>query len=279
MIKTFEEYTQNCELLDEGIIPNYIDKTVKLTMDNDDGIDFSENKYIKYRDYKSGLTVFSIFRRTPLPDPYFDKDMDGNPFIYALKDINGWTFDITDVEAKQYIRKFLSICQSIEQKYDVIVMAPSNNGLNRRFMSIIYKIVNAKIKIEDYFFKLKTSDVLMNLDSDLLKKDFPDSYKRENIQKEIKKSLMSMGNDFESKKFPKEYLKYIKSVVDMNNQYDYQDSFDLFNSKNVLVLDDVFSSGKTVSDCVKMIREFEPSKIDVITLLSKKMKKKLQMRK
>lgn len=48
---------------------------------------------------------------------------------------------------------------------------------------------------------------------------------------------------------------------------------------NVLVLDDVFSSEKTVSDCVKMIRVFDPSKIDVITLLSKKMKKNLQIRK
>ena len=31
------------DLLKEGIIPNYIKKTVKLTMDNNDGVDFSED--------------------------------------------------------------------------------------------------------------------------------------------------------------------------------------------------------------------------------------------
>lgn len=80
-----------------------------------------------------------------------------------------------------------------------------------------------------------------------------------------------MGTYFEAKKFPKEYLKYIKSVVDVDNKYSVADSNKLFNGKRVLVLDDVFSSGKTVSDCVKCIWDYSPIKVDVITLLSRKM--------
>lgn len=85
------------------------------------------------------------------------------------------------------------------------------------------------------------------------------------------KALNSMCVDFEAKKFPKEYLKYVNNVVDMNNEYSYQDSIRLFKGKRVLVLDDVFSTGKTISDCVRCIESFGPAKVDVITLLSRKM--------
>lgn len=267
--KALDEILQKQSLLSEGIIPNYIRKTVKLTMDNNDGVDFSEDSYIKYK--ANGLTVFSIFKRTPLPDRRYDKDDDGNPFIYALKGINGWTFDVTDAEIVQYVRKFLKICHSIDQQYDVIVMVPSKNSINRRFMSVIYKIVGAREKIEDYFFKVKSNDVIYNLDTERIMQDYPNDSSQDYIEKVIIKALNNMGADFEAKKFPKEFLKYVNNVVDMNNAYSYQDSIRLFRGKRVLVLDDVFSTGKTISDCVRCIESFGPAKVDVITLLSRKM--------
>jgi len=264
-----EEYFRQ-DLLKEGIIPNYIKKTVKLTMDNNDGVDFSENNYIKYK--ANGLTVYSIFRRTPLPDFRTNKnDDDGNPFIWALKGIDGWNFNVTDTEIVQYIRRFLSICHTIDKQYDVIVMAPSKSEVNKRFMNVIYGIVGANVKIEDYFLKVKTSEILYNLDTEMIINDFPAESSQEYMERVMRRSLGNMGTFFEAKKFPKEYLKYIKSVVDVDNKYSVADSNNLFREKKVLVLDDVFSSGKTVSDCVNCIWDYSPKKVDVITLLSRKM--------
>ena len=54
------------ELLKEGILPDYTKKTVKLTMDNNDNVNLSEGNYIKFR--ANGLTVYTIFSNTTLPD-------------------------------------------------------------------------------------------------------------------------------------------------------------------------------------------------------------------
>lgn len=268
--KVLKEQHDKQELLNEGIIPNYIKKTVRLTMDNNDGVDFSEDSHIKYK--ANGLTVFSIFKRTPLPDfRVGENDDDGNPFIWALKGIDGWRFNATNTEIIQYIRRFLSICQTIDEQYDVVVMAPSKSEVNKRFMKVIYGIVGATVKIEDYFLKVKTHEILYNLDTEMIEQDYPNESSQEYMEREMRRALGKMGNYFEAKKFPKEYLKYVKSVVDVDNKYSVADSNNLFNGKRVLVLDDVFSSGKTVSDCVRCIWDYSPSKVDVITLLSRKM--------
>lgn len=276
-IKNFDEFTEENSgvvknLIFEGIVPNFVKKTVKLTMDNNFGVDFSEKKYLKYK--RNGLTVYSIFKRTELPG-YGSKTRndDGNPFIWALKQIDGWSFDFSDDDAKKYIRRFLEVCHSIDKKYDVIVMAPSKNKVNERFMDIIYGIVGADKKIKDYFLKVETSDIMYNLDTELINKDFSNEYSKEALEKEMLRKLRTMGKFFEAKKFNKDYLKYIKSIVTVSGDYSVSDSSKLFKDKNVLVLDDVFASGKTVSDCVKCINDFEPKKVDVITLLSARFKK------
>ena len=239
-------------------------------MDNNDGVDFSEDSYIKFK--ANGLTVYSIFRRAPLPDFRNGvNDDDGNPFIWALKGIDGWRFNATNSEIVQYIRRFLSICQTIDQQYDVIVMAPSKSEVNKRFMKVIFNMVGATVKIEDYFLKVKTSDILYNLDTEMIEHDYPSESSQEYMEREMRRSLGKMGSYFEAKKFPKEYLKYIKSVVDVDNKYSVADTNNLFKGKKVLVLDDIFSSGKTVSECVKCIWDYSPTKVDVITLLSRKM--------
>jgi len=258
------------ELLKEGIMPNYNKKTVKLTMDNNEGVDFSEDNYIKFR--ANGLTVYSIFWRTPLPDFRIgENEDDGNPFIWALKGIDGWRFNVTDTEIVQFIKRFLSICRTIDQQYDVVIMAPSKSDVNNRFMKVIYGIVGATVKVEDYFLKVKTSEILYNLDTEMIEHDYPTESSQEYVEREMRMSLGRMGTYFEAKKFPQEYLKYIKSVVDVDNKYSVANSNNLFKGKRVLILDDVFSSEKTVSNCVNCIWDYSPTKVDVITLLSRKM--------
>ena len=78
----------------EGIVVDRVKRTVKLN-DTDEGVVFLENEYLVYK-YRN-LKVYSILKRTPYIDDR-NKNVDGNPFTYALKGKYGWKFDISDAE-------------------------------------------------------------------------------------------------------------------------------------------------------------------------------------
>lgn len=265
----------------EGISVDQFTKTVRLT-DSSDGVDFSNQKYLKYR-YRVNdqvLNVISIFKRTPYDDSYDDKDIDGNPFIYALKGAEGWRFDITDEEIVRYVRRFLEVCDSIDKRYDTIIVVPSHHDINRRFMKVIASRVKANDIIEDMFLKSTKGEALASLDVDGIENFCDEKYPRtsdymkKHITDEIRRAFNRMtGKYFEAKKMPKEYLKFIKEPVTVNKGFSMDEAKELINNKSVLVLDDTLSTGASVSACVRVINQFEPKRLDVITLLSKKFKK------
>lgn len=77
------------------------------------------------------------------------------------------------------------------------------------------------------------------------------------------------GEIFQAKYIPKKYLKYFKEIVSLSKKYKISDLYNNFYDKNVLVIDDVISSGITVSQEVESIKNnFNPKKVDVLTLLS-----------
>ena len=121
----------------EGLNIDPISKTVSLTDSNDKGVDFSLINNPVYDTYK-GYNVISIFKRTELYD-IDNRQRDGNPFIYALKNKNGWKFNITDEEIYKYIRRFLEVCKKIDSKYDTIIITPSSSDINEKFMKVISK--------------------------------------------------------------------------------------------------------------------------------------------
>ncbi|MCH5167873.1 MAG: phosphoribosyltransferase [Erysipelotrichales bacterium] len=52
---------------------------------------------------------------------------------------------------------------------------------------------------------------------------------------------------------------------------DCEDAAEKINDKNVIVLDDIFSNGTTVSQAIEAIKQnYEPKSMTVVTLLSKK---------
>lgn len=126
------------------ILPN---KIVKLN-DSDRGVDFEGPIYWKDK----GIDIISIFKRTKLKR---DKDLDGNPFIYALKDKYGWKFEVTTQEIKKYLNKFISNCEKLQKTYDTVIMIPSKSKVNEKFMDYLYNILNASNRITDLFHKTK----------------------------------------------------------------------------------------------------------------------------
>ncbi len=268
-IKSYEEFfmvdTNEPLYIVEGININSNDKTISLTDEHDKGVDFSlvnNPVYDKYKDFD----VISIFKRSKLVDDT-NTERDGNPFIYALKEKKGWTFDITNDEIFRYIKRFLEICKKINNTYDTIVITPSSTNINERFMKVISKQVQAENIVREFLVKIKKEEIIDDnlIDKEQITKDYPNNYNE--VITKISRSFRRMeGADFEAKHMDKKYLKYVK-YIGINNDLNIRPMID---GKDILVLDDTISSGTTVSQCIDGITSnFTPKSITIVTLLSK----------
>ena len=268
-IKSYEEFfmvdTNEPLYIVEGININSNDKTISLTDEHDKGVDFSlvnNPVYDKYKDFD----VISIFKRSKLVDDT-NTERDGNPFIYALKEKKGWTFDITNDEIFRYIKRFLEICKKINNTYDTIVITPSSTNINERFMKVISKQVQAENIVREFLVKIKKEEIIDDnlIDKEQITKDYPNNYNE--VITKISRSFRRMeGADIEAKHMDKKYLKYVK-YIGVNNDLNIRPMID---GKDILVLDDTISSGTTVSQCIDGITSnFTPKSITIVTLLSK----------
>lgn len=249
----------------EGLNINPISKTVSLTDSHNKGIDFSlvnNPVYDKYKQYD----VISVFKRTELYD-IDNRQRDGNPFIYALKNKNGWKFNITNEEIYKYIKRFLEICHKIKSTYDTIIITPSISNINERFMKVISKQVKSKNIINEFFTKTTIEEIVDDdlIDKYQIQKDYPKDFNK--VIFEIHRSFRRMkGKFFEAKYVDKKYLKYIK-YISLNNDENLRQYID---NKNILLLDDTISSGETISQYIDgILSNFMPKSITIITLLSK----------
>lgn len=249
----------------EGLNIDVDNKTVSLTDNHDFGVDFSLFSNLIY-DKHNGYDVISIFKRTSLID-INNTQRDGNPFIYAIKNKNGWKFNITTSEITKYIRRFLNVCKKINNKYDTIIITPSASDINEKFMNVISKQVNADKIINEYFVKLTKEEIIDDdlIDIERIRNDYGKSFNK--VMYEIHRSFRRMkGETFEAKYVKKEYLKYIK-YIETNGDDDIRKYID---DKDILLLDDTISSGETVSQCINgILSNFIPKSITIITLLSK----------
>lgn len=255
----------------EGLDISTEDFTIRLTMDHDKGVDFSKVNNPVYGELDNGQKTISIFRRTELKEPDFDKPLDGNPFIYALKEKKGWKIEMTNQEIKQYLRRFIDICSELkDKKFDTIICIPSSSKLNKRFCKAIASILGIKVKIEDMFSKIPANEVYFDyIDREQIKKDEAEGLVDfHEVMKSIRTSLRKMkGKDFEAKNFPKKYLKYVKYIDNDDEPMKYRPDID---GKNVVLIDDIISSGSTVESCCDAILAgFIPKSLTVVTLLSK----------
>ena len=249
----------------EGLNIDVDNKTVSLTDKHNSGIDFSLVNNPVY-DKHNRYDVISIFKRTPLTD-INNTQRDGNPFIYALKNKNGWKFNITTSEITKYIRCFLNICKKIKNTYDTIIITPSASDINEKFMNVISKQVNADKIINEYFVKLTKEEIIDDdlIDIERIRNDYGNSFNK--VMSEIHRSFRRMkGEIFEAKYVKREYLKYIK-YIETNGDDNIRKYID---NKDILLLDDTISSGETVSQCINgILSNFIPKSITIITLLSK----------
>lgn len=273
MIKKFEEYIkskfsnsyelESDSFIVEGIEINTDKRTVKLN-DSNKGVDFEGPIYWK----KNNINIISIFKRTKLNVFKHDKDLDGNPFIYALKKKYNWSFDISFQDIRKYLNKFISNCEQLQKTYDTIIMIPSKSELNEKFMNYLYDILKSTNKIKDIFRKMdfEHDEIEQFINYDKIEKDYPNPNYIINKIEDFLYGLNSSGKEFEAKSVSKNLLKYFNFLT-KNEDVDYVEAI---SDKNILILDDVYSSGNTISQAVDAIRQnYNPKSITVVTLLSK----------
>lgn len=247
----------------EGLKLEFKNRTVKLD-DTDEGIVFN-TKPLEYK--YNGMNVISIFKRTALKNPLYNRDVDGNPFIYALKGKNGWKLDMETSDIKKYMKVFIENCKSIQKKYDTCIVIPSSSSVNTLFMRELKRYMNCNEYVTKFFQKMPVDEVIMNgINHELIKK----SNNPDKIEKEIAYYIRNMKGDyFEARMMRKDLLKYINYIT--YNEDEDTNIREKIDGKDILVLDDIISSGESVSQAVKTINDsFIPKSVTVITLLSKK---------
>ena len=222
-----------------------------------------------------GYKVISIFKRKETEDKH-----DGNPVIYALKDIRGWKFKNPSYDIFALLRRFVSVTKELKENFDVIITTPSSNKLNTEVLYRIRRLINHETSYEDFFYKYGANDVYENfLDTNYLETHYNED-EQEHIHDLLYEAISNMmkhkenkGNDgIFSYKFilQQELRKCIIKSLGINKLYKDEITYGKYlNGKKILVIDDTVTSGKTISDSATAIKDmYDPESITFLTLFS-----------
>jgi len=229
----------------EGIDVDLNTKTVKFNDTHENLVDTSLNNPTEKT--IDGIKTISIFKRKKSKDKLIS---DGNPLVYAMKNLKGWKISKND--EKLIFKRIQEIINKLG-KFDTIILVPSSNPLSYKFS----KYINGNI-IEKCLTK-RTKDEILD--------DMPWQNFTKDELKKIEDAFDKMDYWFESKHFPKDKNIINKMEVNLFNM---NKGLNLeISNKNVLVVDDVISSGLSLSNCTKTIKEcYMPKSIMQLSLFS-----------
>lgn len=255
------KYQNEQDYIIEGIDIDFVKKQIYFNDNHEKNINTSifTNPSISYMDE---IEVISIFKRKRNSE----NKTDGNPLVYALKNLNDWKIDKNEI--LKLLKRFKEIVQKINDKYDTIICVPSSNVLNNQILHQLNKIIGCEYKITEYMQKMDADDVYDSyVDWEGLHNDFP----RRDFEKSINDSFLRMekenNNIFSFKYILPEYRVYIKKTMIKN--YSIIKYANEINDRDILILDDTISSGNTISEmCKDIISTYTPKSLTVITLFS-----------
>ena len=196
-----------------------------------------ENKLTKTRLKK--VSIYSIFRRVKNRDK--EQKGDANPAIFALKRMRG--FSITDSEKKKFFPNFFKILKKIllGKRIDLIIVMPYSHPIAKILALRVSKILGG-VKVENNFLKKSKNSDIVNISlSDVKDKD---KHEVSRILLNIKK--MPKDKEFSMKGIDNRYRKYFKPLQ-------YGDVCSICDFKNILIIDDLYSTGSTMGNAIELI--------------------------
>lgn len=189
--------------------------------------------------------------------------------LNSLKGNGPYTYD--DRQIKYLLEGVVGACKKLmsDLNPDVILYPKSSSPLLKRFVDLLHK-THPKVKFADEAFikkilKAEDEEGLLNTDHPDWKK-FAEKYPDTVI--ELKKSIKRLikGGTLELKNFYKQHAKFLKNFIEMK---DASNTLDQVIGKRVLVVDDVLSSGSTMLEMFRQLREFEPESISGLTIFKR----------
>jgi len=177
------------------------------------------------------------------------------------------------VDEKQYAH-FMSQVKSAASMFirnikpDVIIYPKSSSSLLKQFVDEVSKTYPSAEVLSDSFIK-----VALNAENvePLINTNHPDwvKFAEENPKavKELKRSLKGQilkgSGELQFKNIYKPYAKFIKNFIELRDSYEVLEKV---LDNNVLIIDDILSTGSTMAEMVRQVSELEPSKITCLTL-------------
>lgn len=244
-------------------------RTVSVTNSHQNFVDTNDHNHpYLFTDKQRGYNTISIFQRKSTLDK-----IDSNPLLNALKQRKGWKFNNAKQDLMKLLRNFVA-ASNLLPKYDTIIMTPSNNQLNNIIFGYLIRLIKHSYHIDDFFEKMTASDVYnCMIDDEYIEEHYP--LIADKVRDDIDDAFSQMdkeNNGIFSYKYLQraEYREIIIQSMKINEYPHCELNYaDIINDKDVLVFDDTITTGKTISDSGKAIKEmFNPKSITYITLFS-----------
>lgn len=189
--------------------------------------------------------------------------------LTSLKGKGPYSYD--DRQITHLLNGIVGACKKlmIDLDPEVILYPKSSSPLLKRFVELLHKAY-PKVKIADEAFvksiiKAGDEDALINTKHPDWQK-FSDNHPE--AVTELKKSIKRIIKDgtLDLKHFYKRHAKFLKNFIEMKNA---SNTLDQVIEKRILVIDDVLSSGATMHEMFRQLREFEPESISGLTIFKR----------
>ena len=151
-------------------------------------------------------------------------------------------------------------------KPDIIIYPKSSSSLLKQFVDDISSAYPTAEVLSDRFIKVALDaekvEALINTDHPAWKKFAEENPKR---VKELKQSLKTniMKGELQMKNLYKPNLKFVKNFIELKDAYEVLEKV---IDQNILVVDDILSSGSTMAEMIRQLSEMEPANITGLTM-------------
>jgi hypothetical protein len=266
----FGEYKN---FLPEGITIDFHNFTVSYDPNTENYVQTSVENNPALNKGFGNTPVWSIFKRKKASS---NDKFDGNPLLYAFKHEKGWRFK-TQNDKESIVNQIRNIIDKFNKthKYGVTVIIPSGGPLNNFIANLIKeKKPNTKI-VDDLLWKITTDEVLNHVMTPNSK--FRQYYRgKENFNNAITRleRYLTIMDEERDGNFTYHFIddNNMRSVIEKtmilsNNMGKYSNDI---NGKDIIIVDDSISQGKSVKEACNLIKKtFIPKSMIVLTLFSK----------
>ena len=233
-----------------------------------------------WKDVSTPTSISTHFRRNPYKfsphgtEPtysilnYVHSD-EVTKILSSLKGKGPYAYD--DRQITHLLTGVIGACKKLmtDLDPDVILYPKSSSPLLKRFVDMLHKAYPKVMVTDEAFVKkmLKAED-----EAGLLNTEHPDwkkfAEKYPDTVIELKKSIKRHIKDgvLELKHFYKQHAKFLKNFIEMK---DASNTLDQVIEKRILVVDDILSSGSTMLEMFRQLREFEPESISGLTIFKR----------